>query len=121
MAAETAATASSISRVELNIVQDYSAQPVFENASENTAMLNGLEGASNSGEDLTGADLNLCNHEMTESALQDAGLSIETGEAHEMAGLINGVSPYSLYAPEVIQNYPDVFNQNWFDYWDLPY
>ena len=40
--------------------------------------------------------------------------------AHAAALTKYGVSPYSLYSPDVIQQYPDYFNDNWRRFWGFP-
>jgi len=41
------------------------------------------------------------------------------GEAHQGALDFYGASPYSIYDPTVIREFPDVFNSNWIDFWGL--
>ena len=40
-------------------------------------------------------------------------------EAHPAALAKYGVDPRSVYAPEVIQAFPDYFNNNWRAFWGL--
>lgn len=40
-------------------------------------------------------------------------------EAHTAALAKNGVSPFSVYAPEVIQSFPENFNDRSFSFWGI--
>jgi filamentous hemagglutinin len=80
-------------------------------------MLQRLNTALGKGEKLTGADANFYIHELTEAGLMEGGIGAEA--AHNAAIKLNGFSPYSLYDPEVIQANPNVFNDNWLDYWGV--
>jgi hypothetical protein len=42
-----------------------------------------------------------------------------TSSAHAAALNQAGVSPFSVYHPGVIQQYPDHFNDNWRAYWEI--
>lgn len=54
-------------------------------------------------------------HELTESELVSGGMPLD--EAHEIA---NGTHPpYSNYDPNVLKQFPEEFNSNWFKFWDL--
>jgi filamentous hemagglutinin len=64
----------------------------------NQAMLSRL--SSQIGSSATGADANFYEHELIESGLMESGMSY--GEAHAAALSQAGVSPFSIYAPDVI-------------------
>ncbi|PTY02334.1 hypothetical protein DB346_09495 [Verrucomicrobia bacterium LW23] len=53
-------------------------------------------------------------HEVSESTLMKR---ISYGAAHDASLLKYNVSPYSVYAPEVIQANPGNFNENWRNFW----
>jgi len=46
-----------------------------------------------------------------------SGMSYD--DAHAAALKQAGVSNYAVYHPEVIQQYPDRFNDNWRKYWGI--
>ena len=81
-------------------------------------MIDRLENALAEGQPVTGADRNFYNHELTEADLMGSGMSYD--DAHQAALEIHDVSPFSLYAPEVVESHPEIFNGNWFDYWGIP-
>jgi filamentous hemagglutinin len=82
----------------------------------NEAMLTRL--SNQLGSQATGADANFYVHELTESELMASGMSYQ--EAHDAALLQAQVSPFSLYAPEVIEQFPGSFNSFYRNYWGLP-
>lgn len=67
---------------------------------------------------MSGADANFYHHELTESNLMGQGMPYE--EAHAAALEAHGASPYSLYSPDVIERFPEYFNQAYRDFWGLP-
>ena len=81
-------------------------------------MIARLRTALKSGKALSGADANFYMHELTESKLMASGMSYE--EAHQAALEAHGASPFSLYSPEVIKQFPEYFNQAYRDFWGLP-
>ena len=50
--------------------------------------------------------------------LMQQGMAYE--EAHAAALEQYGVSPFSVYAPEVIEQFPELFNSAWRAFWGLP-
>ncbi len=46
------------------------------------------------------------------------GRGMGYGAAHDAALLKYQVSPYSVYAPEVIRANPGSFNANWLNFWN---
>lgn len=84
---------------------------------QNEAMLDRLRSALAEGREISGADLSFYYHELKEAELMASGLSYY--EAHAAALQVYGVSPFSLYHPEVIKAFPDEFNKNWFDAWGI--
>ena len=78
-------------------------------------MLARLKNALIEGRSIYGADASFYFHELRESQLMKGGLSY--AEAHNQALAEYGVSPYSLYHPEVIEAFPDEFNNNWCNAW----
>jgi filamentous hemagglutinin len=69
------------------------------------------------GSQVTGADANFYAHELLESKFMGSGMDYDA--AHAAALDQAGVSPFSLYHPDVIQQFPDYCNSNWRAYWDL--
>ncbi len=84
---------------------------------QNQAMLNRLKSALTQECEISGADLSFYYHELKEAELMASGLSYY--EAHTAALQFYGVSPFSLYHPNVIKDFPDQFNKNWFDAWGI--
>ncbi|MCT7994828.1 hypothetical protein [Laspinema olomoucense] len=84
---------------------------------QNRAMLNRLNTALIEGRQISGADLSFYYHELKEAELMTKGLSYK--EAHTAALQFYRVSPFSLYHPEVIQQFPDEFNKNWLNAWRI--
>jgi hypothetical protein len=89
----------------------------FDPHPPNDAMIGRLSSALANGQPVTGADASFYMHELAESTLMRQGLDYAT--AHGAALAKYGVSPFSVYAPEVIQQMPEYFNSNWFDFWGI--
>lgn len=81
----------------------------------NQAMLQRLVEANATGRPLTIAEENFLRHELVESELMRAGFSQDT--AHLLAGLTHPT--YANYDPEVIREFPDLFNNAWRAYWGI--
>jgi len=86
-------------------------------SAENSAMIKRIQNSLNNGNVITGADANFYLHELKEASLMQGGMPYSA--AHQAALNFYGISPYSLYDPTVIQQLPDVFNSNWFNYWEI--
>ncbi|MEH2002379.1 MAG: hypothetical protein V7L00_27210 [Nostoc sp.] len=80
-------------------------------------MIERLEQTLDLGQKISGADASFYFHELKEAALMEQGYDWYT--AHPMAIAYYGVSPYSLYHPEVIKAYPEDFNRNWRKAWGI--
>jgi len=74
----------------------------------NEEMVAGITNAFENGGPLTGAYQNFYQHELLESSLIDQGANYEAAHAAALAEY--SVSPFSLYAPEVIDAKPALFN-----------
>ncbi len=70
-----------------------------------------------SGQRVTGADAIFYTHEAAEATKMARGLSYEP--AHAAALQKYGVSPYSVYHPDVIRAMPEQFNSNWYNFWGI--
>ncbi len=99
----------------INLVEQHLAQ--FGDVAENSAMIARLRSAFAQGAKISGADASFYLHEASEATMMGRGLLYET--AHDAALLKYGVSPYSVYAPEVILANPGSFNANWLNFWGL--
>ncbi len=77
----------------------------------NAGMMQNLQDAFAAGQKVTGANANFYLHEASEATFMQNGLSYDA--AHAAALQKYGVSPYSLYAPNVIQANPTLFNNAW--------
>jgi filamentous hemagglutinin len=81
-------------------------------------MLQRLNDAYAAGQKVIGADANFYLHEASEATMMARGLS--DAAAHAAAIEKYGVSPFSLCHPEVIQANPELFNNAWRNFWNLP-
>jgi len=89
----------------------------FGDDKPNEYMLIRLQNALEKGEKISGADAVFFTHELVESHMMLKGLSYE--EAHQKALQIFGVSPFSVYHPDVIKQFKDHFNKKWFNFWEI--
>jgi hypothetical protein len=97
----------------LDAVGDHLAQ--LDHSPANDAMIERIRQRLASGEELTEGERNFMRHELTEKSLMDAGKSYD--EAHEIA--LSTHPPGRNYDPEVIGQYPQVFNNWWRKQWGL--
>jgi hypothetical protein len=97
-----------LARLEQHLAQ-FGASP------ENAAMIQRLRAALASGGRITGADASFYLHEIYESAMMNRGLPYRF--AHGYALELYGASAFSVYHPDVIAAYPQLFNSNWADFW----
>jgi len=104
-----------VSQRGLNTVEQHLQR--FGQYEPNAAMVERLRGALQSGERITGADASFYMHEMSEATMMGRG--VPYAAAHQAALDRFLVSPYSVYHPEVITANPQLFNQNWKDFWGL--
>lgn len=104
-----------VSQKGLGMVENHLAQ--FGSAPQNAAMLERLRGALSSGARITGSDASFYFHELSEATMMGRGMAYEV--AHSAALGKYGVSPFSVYHPEVIQSLPGLFNANWSSFWGL--
>jgi filamentous hemagglutinin len=98
-----------LSQQGLDLVASHLSQ--FEDDVANAGMLGRLQSAPAKGQSVTGADANFYLHEISESTLMRQGLSYDA--AHAAAIAKYDVSPFELYAPEVIDANPTLFNNAW--------
>jgi hypothetical protein len=87
----------------------------LDHSPANDAMLARIRNATADGRPLSAADKNFVKHELTEADLMDRGMPYD--EAHKIAGRTHPT--FSNYDPEVIKQFPELFNQNWRDYWGI--
>ena len=104
-----------VSEKGLNSVKNHISQ--FGDIPENTAMINRIETALKNGQPITGADASFYMHEAAEAIMMKNGISYKA--AHEAVLQKYNVSPYSVYHPEVIQQFSEWFNQGFKDFWRL--
>jgi hypothetical protein len=104
-----------VSRKGYAIVERHLAQ--FGEVAENTAMLARLRAALESNTKISGADASFYMHELSEATMMGRGLTYDV--AHEAALSKYGVSPFSVYHPEVIEGLPDSFNSAWRAFWGI--
>lgn len=101
----------------LNQFEEYLQQQGFMDDYENIEMVKRLENALKNGEKITGADAVYYLHELKEASLVNSGILQPV--AHDMAIEFYGVSPYSVYHPDVIQMEPGWWNNAWFEFWGI--
>ena len=99
---------------DLETVRGYLSSQGFLDDPANSAMVERIQAALDSGQPLTEGEQNFMTHELTEADLVNNGMSQEA--AHEIATGTH--PPFSNYDPEVIGQYPELFNENWFHYWE---
>jgi hypothetical protein len=101
---------------ELSVVERHlAANPDAWQYLPNQAMLERIRIANATGRALTIAEENFLRHELVESELMQAGFSEYA--AHMFAGLTHPT--FANYDPEVIQAYPEWFNDRWKGYWGI--
>ena len=113
VAAEEAAAG--FTESDLSQVAEHLERPGMDPSPANDAMIQRIEQALQDGRALTEGETNFMTHEMTEKALMDQGMSYE--EAH--AAAMETHPPMKNYDPEVIQQFPEYFNNNWLRAWGL--
>lgn len=89
----------------------------FDADAGNVAMVQRLRTALSNGERVTGADANFYLHEASEASMMGRGMSQEA--AHAAAIEKYGVSPFSLYHPDVIKANPSIFGTGFKKFWGL--
>lgn len=80
-------------------------------------MIERLRSALASGTGITGADASFFFHEISEATMMSKGMSYEAAHAASLGKY--GVSPLSVYHPDVIKSLPGTFNSNWFKFCGL--
>ncbi|UUW92399.1 RHS repeat-associated core domain-containing protein [Pimelobacter simplex] len=87
----------------------------LDHSPANDAMLARIRGAATDGRPLTEGEKNFMTHELAEAGLMDGGMSYV--RAHELAGKTHPT--FANYDPDVIKQFPQLFNQNWRNYWGI--
>jgi hypothetical protein len=87
----------------------------LDHSPANDMMLSRIRERLDAGEELTEGQRNFMNHETTEKALMDDGMTYE--DAHERA--LETHPPGKNYDPEVIDQYAHLFNNWWRKQWGL--
>jgi hypothetical protein len=82
---------------------------------ENQAMVQRIRDAGADGRTLTTGEQNFMTHELTEIDLRQLGFG--EGEAHSIALTTHPL--YMNYDPAVIKQFPEAFNSDWFDAWNI--
>ncbi|MFF3518729.1 hypothetical protein, partial [Streptomyces sp. NPDC002573] len=105
----------SYSSEDLTRVANHLGRPELDHSPINDAMIDGIRRAMTDGRPLSEGERNFMRHELTEAALMDGGMSPE--EAHELA--LQTHTLMKNYTPEVIDKFPDLFNNNWRRAWGM--
>lgn len=97
----------------------------FGSNPENTAMIARLRNILETGQKISGADESFNLHEAAEATimarLMKGGMTFDEtyNLGHATALQKYGVSLFSVYHPEVISAFPELFNSNWFMFWEI--
>jgi hypothetical protein len=104
----------------LDQVKAHLARPEFGGAIDpiENAMVQRLENALASGKRVSGADAIFYTHELAEATMMARGILYE--EAHAAALKKYGVSPLSVFHPDVIRSLPPGYlNYRWYQFWGI--
>ena len=104
-----------VSQKGLDLVENHLKQ--FGKWEQNDLMLDRLRGALSEGRKISGADASFYMHEAAEATMMRRGMLYDA--AHDAALSKYGVSPFSVYHPDVIRQLPTYFNSNWKKFWGL--
>jgi len=86
----------------------------------NALMIHRVQEAIDTGTLLTKADASFYMHEISEFTMMRGGYTEEIyNVAHQAALNKYDVSPFSVYAPEVIQQMRESFGRGWFKFWGI--
>ncbi|WP_146088336.1 hypothetical protein [Actinacidiphila yanglinensis] len=91
------------------------ARPELDRFGPNDAMVTGIRQALTAGRPLGEGEVNFLRHQLTESALMDGGASAE--DAYEAA--LRSHPAARNYSPEVIDRFPELFNNAWRRAWGM--
>jgi hypothetical protein len=98
---------------DLQAVSDHLQQ--FGSWGPNDAMISGIQEAMDAGSPLSEGQINFMTHELTEKGLMDDGMDYEAAHAQALE-----THPLFMnYTPEVIDQFPEAFNNNWRAAWGL--
>jgi hypothetical protein len=104
----------------LDLVKAHLARPEFGGAIDpiENAMVQRLENALASGKRVSGADAIFYTHELAEATMMARGMLYE--QAHTAALEKYGVSPLSVFHPDVIRSLPPGYlNYRWYQFWGI--
>jgi len=87
----------------------------LDSSPANDAMLARIRAAAADGRALHPSESNFLRHELTEADLMDGGMGYDA--AHEIAGRTHPT--FGNYHPEVIDQFPELFNNNWRNFWGM--
>lgn len=104
-----------VSQKGIDIVKEHLSEQFSDPA--NDAMIARLEQALANGDTITGADASFYMHELAETTLMNEGLDYST--AHLQALQKYDVSQFSVYHPDVIQEFSSQFNKLWKSFWGI--
>lgn len=102
-------------RVEVNRVRDHLSRPELDHSPANDAMIDVIGQGIAEGRELSEGERYFMRHELTEARLMDDGMSYE--DAHDSALRTHPLM--KNYTPEVIDGFPELFNNNWRRAWGM--
>ncbi|MGV9262812.1 hypothetical protein ACWDQO_36140, partial [Streptomyces sp. NPDC003703] len=105
----------SYSPEDLTRVSNHLGRPEPDHSPADDAMIDGIRQGMADGPLLSEGEQNLMRHELTEAGMMDGGMSYE--DAHELALQTHPLM--KNYTPEVIDQFPEMFNDNWRRAWGL--
>ncbi|WP_131765160.1 hypothetical protein [Candidatus Protofrankia californiensis] len=100
---------------DLTRITDHLGRPDLDHSPANDAMIERIHQSMTDGRPLSEGELNFMQHELTEAELMDGGMSYE--DAHELALQTHPLM--KNYTPEVIDQFPEMFNNNWRRAWGM--
>ncbi|MFQ6199565.1 RHS repeat-associated core domain-containing protein [Streptomyces sp. NPDC000405] len=106
---------SSYSPKDLTRVSNHLGRPELDHSPANDAMIDGIRQGMADGRSLSEGEQNFMRHELTEAGLMDGGMPYEG--AHDLALQTHPLM--KNYTPEVIDQFPELFNNNWRRAWGM--
>jgi hypothetical protein len=102
-------------RADLDSVKEHLAREGIDHCSANDVMPDRIDRSIANGTPHTEGQQNFMTHELTEKRLMDDG--VPYAEAHEAA--LSTHPPFRNYDPEVIRQFSEMFNSNWYRAWGM--
>ena len=111
-------TEDNVNKIEQHLSKPDFLEPDGSIAPENARMIERLRTAIAEGKPISGADASFYFHELYESDLMDNG-GLDYATAHRMALDYYNVSDFTVYHPDVIQEFSENFGRLWLKFWGI--